>query len=116
MMEYMQGQVPMQYTEPKAVGSFDHSHQKPSSAQQTQHPQPKTPNYNHKQQVLCLTQYTVPSDHAQPMDHQQYTSTFPALPKTPESQWKKVEYKKRPRDIPETHTQNMKQIKLHDYG
>jgi len=24
-------------------------------------------------------------------------------------------YKKRPRDIPETHTQNSKQIKLHDY-
>jgi hypothetical protein len=49
------------------------------------------------------------------MEHQQYTSTFPALPKSPESQWQKVEYKKRPRDIPETHTQNIKQIKLHDY-
>jgi hypothetical protein len=47
--------------------------------------------------------------------HQQYTSNFPALPKQPESQWQKVEVKKRPRDIPETHTQNVKQIKLHDY-
>jgi len=49
------------------------------------------------------------------MEHQQYTSTFPALPKAPEFQWQKVEYKKRPRDIPETHIQNIKQIKLHDY-
>jgi len=49
------------------------------------------------------------------MEHQQYTSTLPALPTTPEPHWKKVVYKKRPRDIPETHTQNNKQIKLHDY-
>jgi len=48
------------------------------------------------------------------MKHQQYTTKFPALPKSPEPQWQKVEYKKRPRDIPETHTQNIKQVKLHD--
>jgi hypothetical protein len=114
-MENMQGQVPMQYTQPEAAGSFDHSHQKLSATQETQHPQLRTPNYNQKQQVHFLTQYTVHSDHAQPMEHQQYTSTFPALPKTPEPQWQKLEYKKRPRDIPETHTQNIKQIKLHDY-
>jgi hypothetical protein len=49
------------------------------------------------------------------MEHQQYTSTFPALPKSPEPQWQKAEYKKRPRNIPETHTQNIKQFKLQDY-
>jgi hypothetical protein len=49
------------------------------------------------------------------MEHQHYTSTFPALPKSPEPQLQKAEYKKRPRDIPKTHTQNIKQIKLHDY-
>ena len=48
------------------------------------------------------------------MEHQQYTSTFPALPTPLEPNWQKVEYKKRPRDITETHTQNNKQIKLHD--
>ena len=77
-----------------------------------------TPNHDQKQQVHLLTHYTEHSDHAQPMQHQQYTSTFPALPKTPEFKWRKVlvEYKKRrPRDIPETHSQNIKQIKLHDY-
>jgi hypothetical protein len=115
MMQYMQGQVSVQYTQPEAAGSFDHSHQKSSATQQTQHTQLTTPNYNQKQQVHFLTQYTVHSDQAQLIEHQQCTSTFPALPKTSESQWQKVEYKKRPRDIPETHIQNIKQIKLHDY-
>jgi hypothetical protein len=32
-----------------------------------------------------------------------------------EPQWRKVEYKKRPRDNPEALTQNVKQLKLHDY-
>ena len=108
-MEYTQGQVPMQYTQPEEAGSFDHSHQKPSATQQD------TQLHNQKQQVHSLTQYTVHSNHAQPMEHQQYTSTFPALPKSPEPQWQKVDYKKQPRDIPETHTQNIIQIKLHDY-
>ena len=49
------------------------------------------------------------------MKHQQYTSTFPALPTIPEPQWQKAEYKKRPRDIPDIHTQHNKQIKLQDY-
>jgi len=49
------------------------------------------------------------------MEHQQYASTFPALSTPPEPHWQKVEYKKRPRDIPETHIQNNKQIKLNDY-
>jgi len=114
-MAYMQRQEPMQHTRPEAEGSFDHSHQKPSVMQQTQPPQPRTPNHNQKQQVRSLPQYTVSSDHAQPMEHQQYTSTFPALPTTPEPHWQKVAYKKRPRDIPEIHAQNNKQIKLHDY-
>jgi len=114
-MAYMQSQEPMQYTQPEADGSSDHPHQKPSVMQQTQPPQQRTPNHNQKQQVHSLTQYTVNSDHAQPMEHQQYTSTFPGLPTPPEPHWQKVELKKRPRDIPETHTQNNKQIKLNDY-
>jgi len=111
----MQGQEPMQYTQLEAEGSFDHSHQTPSMMQQTQLPQLRTPNYNQQQQVHFLAQYTVNSDHAQPMEHQKYSSTFPALPTPPEPHWQKFEYKKRPRDILETHTQNDKQIKLHNY-
>ena len=114
-MAYMQGQEPMQYTQPEAEGSFDYSQQQQSATQQAQPPQQRTPNHNQKQQVRSITQYNVNSDNAQPIEHQQYTSTFPALPTTPEPHWQKVEYKKRPRDIPETHTQNNKQIKLHDY-
>jgi hypothetical protein len=56
-MEDMQGQVPMLYTQPEAAGSFDHSHQKLSATQETQHPQPRTPKYKEKSEhvkcVLC---------------------------------------------------------------
>ena len=41
---YMQGQEPMQYIQPEAEESFDHSHKKPSVMQQTQLPQQRTPN------------------------------------------------------------------------
>jgi len=83
-MAYMQSQEPMQYTQPEVEGSFDYSQQQQQSAtQQTQPPQQGTPNYNQKQQVRTITQYTVNSDNAQPMEHQQYNSTFPALPRTP---------------------------------
>jgi hypothetical protein len=37
------------------------------------------------------------------------------LPDRIESPWRKVEYKKRPRDNPEALTQNVKQLELHDY-
>ena len=114
-MAYMQGQEPVQYTQPEAEGSFDHPHQTPNVTQQTQQLQQRTHHFNQKQQVCSLTQYTVNSDHAQPTEHQQYTATFPALPTIPEPQWQKVEYKKLSRDIPDTHTQHNKQIKLHDY-
>jgi hypothetical protein len=83
--------------------------------QQEQRPQLRTPYYNQQQQVHSLTQCTVHSDYAHPILHQQHTSNFPALPTQPESQWQKVTYKKRPTDIPDTHAQNIKQIKLHDY-
>ena len=98
----MQGREPMRYTQPEAEGSFDHSHQKPSVMQQTQLPQQRTPNHNQKQQVRSITQYTVNSDNAQPMEHQQYTSTFPGLPTTPEPHWQKVEMYKCAPALPET--------------
>ena len=41
----------MQYTQPEAEGSFDHTHQNPNVMQQTQLPQQRTPNYNQKQQI-----------------------------------------------------------------
>ena len=113
-MEYTQGQVPMQYTQPEAIERLDHSHQTPRATQQTQHPQLGMSYCNQKQQVQSLNQYTVHSDYAQPIVHQQYTSNFPALPEQPEFQWQKVEHKKRPRDVPETQTPNVKQLKLHD--
>jgi len=105
----------MQYTQPEAIEQLDHSHQTPWEMQQKQHPQLRTPYRNQTQQVQSLTQYTVHSDYAQLTVHQQYTSNFPALPEHPEFQWQKVEHKKRPRDIPETQTQNVRQLKLHDY-
>ena len=114
-MAYMQGQEPVQYAQSEAEESFDHPQQTPSVTQQTQHRQLRTHHFNQKQQVCSLTQYTVNSDHAQPMEHQQYTSTFSALPTIPEPQWQNVKYKKRPRDIPDIHTQHNKQIKLHDF-
>jgi hypothetical protein len=50
-----------------------------------------------------------------PIEHQKYATSFPALPDRFESPWRKVEYKKRPRDHLETLTQNIKQIQLNDY-
>ena len=86
-MAYVQGHEHMQCTQPEAEGSFDHSHPNQSATQQTQPPQQRTPTHNQKQQVRSLPQHTVTSDYAQPMEHQQYTSTFPALPTTPEPHW-----------------------------
>jgi hypothetical protein len=105
----------MQYTQLKAETSVNHIHHKPGATQQTQRPQQRTPNHNHKQQVRSKTHFTVNGAPTKPIEHHQYTSTFPALPILSDPHWQTVEYEKRPRDVPETHTQNNKQIKLHDY-
>jgi len=71
-MAYMQGQEPMQYTQPEMEGSFDHSHQKPSVTQETQLPQQRTPNYNQRQQIRsCESSATVA--YMQDQEPMQYT-------------------------------------------
>jgi hypothetical protein len=54
-MEDMHGQVPLQYTQPEAAGSFDQSYQKSIATPQALHTQLRTPNYNQKQQVHFYT-------------------------------------------------------------
>ena len=68
----MQGQEPMQYTQPEAEGSFDHAYQTPSMMQQTQLPQLRTPNYNQQQQIRsCET--TATKTYMQSQEPMQYT-------------------------------------------
>jgi hypothetical protein len=95
----------MQYTQLEAEKSVNHTHHKQGATQQTQPPQQRTPNHNHKQQVRSKTQYTINGVPTTSIEHYQYTSTFPALPMLCDPIGRQLNIKKRPRDIPETHTQ-----------
>jgi hypothetical protein len=111
-MPYTPGHVPVQFVQPGAAGYYDPNQQQPCVPQQMQHPQQGTSFYSQIPQVQSLTPYSVHSSYTHLIEHQQYATSFPALPDRIESPWRKVEYKKRPRDNPEALTQNVKQIKL----
>jgi hypothetical protein len=49
------------------------------------------------------------------MAHKPHTPAHSLSTTQPEYRWQTVEYKKRPRDIPDSHAQQHKQIKLQDY-
>jgi hypothetical protein len=114
-MPYTPGHVPVQCIQPGAAGYYDPNQQQPCVPPQMQHPQQGTSFYSQIPQIQSLTPYSVHSSYAHPNEHQQYATSFPALPDRIESPWRKVELKKRPRDKPEALTQNGKQIKLNDY-
>ena len=106
------GHVPMQCVQPNAAGFYDPNQQQPCVTQRMQQLQQGTSVYN---QIQPQNNYTINSNYIHPTEHQHYDTSFPALPDRQESPWQKVAYKKRTRDNPENFTQNIKQIKLHDY-
>jgi hypothetical protein len=114
-MPYTPGHVPVQCVQPNAAGYYDPNQQQPYVTQQIQHLQQGTSLYNQIPQVQPLTPYSVHKNYVHLIEHQQYATSFPALPERIDYPRRKVDYKKSPRDNPETLTQNVKQIKLNDY-
>jgi len=114
-MPYTHGHMPMQYVQPHVAGFCDPNQQQPCVQQQMQQLQQGTSFYNQIPQVQPQNHYTIHSNHLHSTEPQQYATYFPALPENFESSWRKVEYKKPPRDNLKILTQNVKQIKLNDY-
>jgi hypothetical protein len=105
-----------------------HTHRDPSSAaglvpslqqrimlHQMMQSQHGTAHSSYPQQVQSATVQPTSSTPIHPPGSQQYDTSFPALPDHNETPWTKMEYKKRPRDTSDTHTQNTKQLTLNDY-
>jgi hypothetical protein len=66
-------------------------------------------------QVQPQHQYNTYNTYVHSTQLQSYDASFPALPERSESPWHKAEFKNRPRDNPESHTQHVKTLKPHDY-
>ena len=112
---YTASHVHMQCELPPAPGPCDPTLQQLSTPQPKMQPQHGTDHRHHISQVQLPNQQTTINTPIQPSEHHQYNLSFPALPAQNKTPWTKVEYKKRPRDIPESHTTTTKQPTLNDY-
>ena len=74
-----------------------------------------TAHISHTQQVQPTTVQPTLCTPIQSPCTQLYDQTFPVLSDRPATSWTKVDYKKRPRDAPDTQKQSTKQPKLNDY-
>jgi hypothetical protein len=101
-MPYVQSHVPTQYVQLNAAGFYDSNQQHICVPQQMQQLQQGASVYNLILQVQPQNNYTVNSNYIHPTEHQQYGTSFPALPERRESPWQEIEYKKRPRTTSKT--------------
>jgi hypothetical protein len=115
-MSHSQHDAPQQYVQPYVAGHYDSQlHQLYVPQQRVQQLYQGPPVYNIIQQVQPHHQYDTYNTYVHPTQPQSYDTSFPALPERSESPWLKVEFKKRPRDNPESHTQHFKMLKPNDY-
>jgi hypothetical protein len=89
--------------------------QQPTPHQQTMQSQQGTAHSSPTKQVQPTTAQTTNCTPINSSGIQIYDNNFPALPDHTITSWTKVEYKKRPRDTPDTHKQSTKQPKLNNY-
>ena len=112
---YTANHVHMQRELPPAPGLCNPTQQQLTTPQPKMQSQHRTDHRHHISQVQPPNYQTTTNTPTQPTGHHQYDLSFPALPAQNETPWSKVEYKKRPWDIPESHTKTTKQPTLNDY-
>jgi hypothetical protein len=105
----------MQSALPPAPGLCNSTQQQLIPPQPMMQPQHGTAHRNHTQQVKLPHIQTTSNSLTQPPEDLQYDIAFSLLYQQNETQWTKVEYKKRPRDTPENHMTTTKQPTLNDY-
>jgi len=114
-LPHTQLNVSQQYVQTHVAGPYDPLHHQPHVPQQQVQLHQGPSVYNTMPQVQPQHQYNTHNTYVHPTQPQSYDASFPALPERSESPWHKVEYNKRPRDNPESHTQHVKILKPNNY-
>ena len=115
-MSHTQHNASQRYVQPHVAGPYDpqlHQPHVPQRQVQQLHQGPSVSNT--MPQVQPQHQYDTHNIYVHPSQPPSYDASFPALPERSESPWHKVEFKKRPRDNPESLTQHVKILKPNDY-
>jgi hypothetical protein len=114
--ESLQAPELTRYTQPEAEGTLDHLPLRPNEKQQTHPLQQGAPHLNHNRQVSSLPHPASLSDNNQNTVHNTRTSTYSSSTSPPEDRLQTVDYKKRPRDIPDCHAQNNNKLNFRTTG
>jgi hypothetical protein len=114
-MSHTQLNASQQYVQPHVAGPYDPQLHQPHVLQQQVQLHQGPSVYNTMPQVQPQHQCNTHNTYVHPTHPQSYDACFPSLPERSESPWHKVEYKKRPRDNPESLTQHVNILKPNDY-